>query len=627
MQFPNLKAPIQELFGTQNGSAIFDLPCRISYLVTALPPGHQYSVEYFIDNCTLLPFLSPFLPLGRVPQILEKMKGTGGPLTYLRSGLMASRIPTPQWLRFCPLCRDDDKKLYGETYWRRLYQVQGVVVCPFHNVLLENGFTRRGYSRCFLQFISAEGSTKEGTVRGLDTSDRDKQILLKIARDVSWLLTHPCYESEVAALNSRYRRLLTERGLVSYGGAVQVSKLLDAFTEFCSPALLKSLHCEFRGKDQIHTNWLLRLVRRPRHAQHPLYHLLLMQFLGYTAEELFSLPTESRLFGDGPWPCLNPAATHYRKSVIKEYKLSPQLRRRKPVGRFSCKCGFAYARTGPDSSPEDKFRIDKMLSFGSLWEATLMELWKDQSLSVKEMGRRLKVDTLTLRRYATKLELPFLRFGKMVKPVRPAKQLKGPYHQEPVRDKRSKYRSSWLTEMRYNQTASWIELRQALPREYQWLIKNDSTWLKKHRILPPKRSGPPSSIDWKARDAFYAVAVREAALRLKNAPGRPAQVTKTAIGIELGAVGILRQKIQRMPITAQVLANVIETQEQYAARRIWWAANSYYEEDTFPKAWQLVKRASVNQLKARPEVRYTIEAAMHMIKTRLTREQELQAVS
>jgi hypothetical protein len=44
------------------------------------------------------------------------MEGSGGPLIYLRSGLMASRIPTPQWLRFCPLYKDEDKKLFGETY-------------------------------------------------------------------------------------------------------------------------------------------------------------------------------------------------------------------------------------------------------------------------------------------------------------------------------------------------------------------------------------------------------------------------------------------------------------------------------------------------------------------------------
>jgi hypothetical protein len=72
-----------------------------------------------------------------------------------------------------------------------------------------------------------------------------------------------------------------------------------------------------------------------------------------------------------------------------------------------------------------------------------------------------------------------------------------------------------------------------------------------------------------------------------------------------------------MPITAQVLANVIETQEQYAAPRIWWAANSFYEENTFPQKWQLVKRASVNQLKVRPEVRHAIKAAMYMIETKL----------
>jgi hypothetical protein len=554
------------------------------------------------------------------------MEGSGGPLTYLRSGLMASRIPTPQWLRFCPLCKEEDKKLFGETYWRRLHQAQGVVVCPFHNVFLENGFTRRGYSRCLLQFISAEQSTKEVPVRSLDLLERDNQVLLMIAQDVSWLLSHPRYESGVDTLHNRYLRLLVGMGLVSYAGVVQVSELLDEFNKFFSPTLLKFIHCEFRGKDQTHTNWLLRLVRRPRHAQHPLYHLLLMQFLGHTAEELFKLPSTLNFFGKGPWPCLNPAALHYRESVIQEYKLSPQLRKRRPVGRFNCKCGFAYSRTGPDYSPEDKFRIDKMISFGSFWEAKLKELWNDLSLSMKEIGRWLKVDTLTLRRYATRLKLSFFRSGKPVKPVSPAKRLKGSCPQKAINDKRKKYRSKWLSEMHLNPKASWRELRQMLSREYRWLISNDSKWLKKYRPPLSKRRILSPSVDWNARDSFYAIAVSEAASRLKKASSRPAQVTKTAIGIELGASALLKQKLQRMPLTSQVLASVVETREEYAARRIWWITNLYCNECILPTECQLIRRASVTRLKANPEIRAVIKAAMYMIKLRLASEWELQAI-
>jgi hypothetical protein len=88
----------------------------------------------------------------------------------------------------------------------------------------------------------------------------------------------------------------------------------------------------------------------------------------------------------------------------------------------------------------------------------------------------------------------------------------------------------------------------------------------------------PTSVDWKKRDAEYAVWVRDTATRFKEATTRPVQVTKTAIGSAIGAVTLLQQKLRKLPLTAQVLAGVVETREEYAVRRVWWAADLYWQE-------------------------------------------------
>ena len=80
------------------------------------------------------------------------------------------------------------------------------------------------------------------------------------------------------------------------------------------------------------------------------------------------------------------------------------------------------------------------------------------------------------------------------------------------------------------------------------------------------------------------------ASHLKNAPGRPVQMTKTAIGRDLGAVTLLQQNLDKMPLTAQALASVAETREQYAVRRVWWATDSYCQEHILPREWQLALR-------------------------------------
>jgi hypothetical protein len=125
----------------------------------------------------------------------------------------------------------------------------------------------------------------------------------------------------------------------------------------------------------------------------------------------------------------------------------------------------------------------------------------------------------------------------------------------------------------------------------------------------------------------YAVAVRDAALRLKDAPCRPVQMTRTALGRTLGALTLLRQKLHKMPLTAQVLAGAVETREQYAVRRVWWAADLYCQECILLREWQLVIRANVYSLRGVQAVECAVEGAMNMLRSKLSQGQAERAAS
>src|SRR5215207_8392223 len=170
LQFPNRKSVLSELFGTTNSLAIIDLPCRISNLVASLMPSHSYTVDQIICDHTHLPFFGPFLPLERTIQLRDDMRGAGGLKVYRRSGVMASRIPTPERLRFCPLCKEEDRKKFGETYWHRLHQLPGILVCPKHNVFIEDTNARRNSARDCLRFVSAEDAVRPLPLRYLNSS-------------------------------------------------------------------------------------------------------------------------------------------------------------------------------------------------------------------------------------------------------------------------------------------------------------------------------------------------------------------------------------------------------------------------------------------------------------------------
>jgi hypothetical protein len=200
MQYPNKKATLRELFGTINRTATIDFPCHLGQLLWNLPPTHRYTVNQIIEGHTMLPLFGHFLPSERVATIRQDMQGSGGLSTHKRSGVMASRIPTPMHLRFCPLCTEMDKRNSGEIYWHRIHQIQGVEVCSVHHVFLENGDARQDSKRNPLQFISAEHAVRTLPVRHLDLSNQDQQILLKIACDGAWLLTHPNSTSNLTAI-------------------------------------------------------------------------------------------------------------------------------------------------------------------------------------------------------------------------------------------------------------------------------------------------------------------------------------------------------------------------------------------------------------------------------------------
>jgi hypothetical protein len=625
--YPNAKSTLQELFGSPTATVVIDLPNRLRKLAAGFPIGTSLTVNRLIDRHTLLPFYSAFLPPERVREIRKSMKSRSGPAAHMSSGVMASRIPTPDFLKFCPLCIKENEKQFGEAFWHRLHQLPGVMVCPFHQVLLENSGVSLRAGREHFKFIPAGQAVREVQVRSADMEDACHRVLLKIANDAVWLLKNPGEGSGFNALRNRYLGLLIDRGLATYTDNIHVSALLAEFTKYFSRTLLKLLHCEFTGRDQIKTNWLLRLVRTPKYAQHPLYHLLLIQFLGCTAEEFFRLPAALSFFAEGPWPCLNPVAYHYRKSIIRECKPSSRLRDHRPVGTFSCECGFSYARSGPDLSSEDRFRVGRMVSFGQICEAKLRQLWKDSTLSLGEVGRRLGVDPLTVRRHAALLKLPFSRDGRISTPLKRAAQLKGKHHLAVWEKKRRRCRSKWLSAMRSHRKMTLKALRHKLPREYTWLLQNDDEWLGKHKPLTRRRKLSTSSVDWKRRDAEYAAAVRSAASRLKDAPGRPVRVTKTAIGRALGAITLLRQKLHRMPLTAQVLAGVVEAREQYAVRRVWWAADLCRQEGVMPREWQLMMRANVYSLRESSAVECAVKDAMNMLTSKLPQSRAERAAS
>lgn len=575
MQYPNGLTATNDFFGDGTISAVVDLPNRLEYLVSALPPGHLYTVDQFIDEHTMFPLYSPFLSSERASLVREDMRRDGDNRVSARIGLKTSYSAKLSWLRFCPACVEADRKEFGETYWHRIHQVPGVQACPYHAAFLENSsvaFGRNAYSGTA---ISAESVLHDVPVRLLDVSERAHSIFLDIACNAAWLLRWRGTEISSDTLRERYYNLLLSLGLAYYNGNIRAAELLTEFSAFYPPQVLKSLDCEI---ENTYRNWLLRLLHPSRTGvtQLPIRHILLILFFGLTTEDLLTSFDEFKPFGDGPWPCLNHAAAHFGKAVIIKCRITDNIAKGKlgrPMGIFSCECGFVYTRVGPDISAEDHFRIGSVESYGPVWEKVLREAWLDTGTSVGKIAKLLGVSHLTVVRYAIRLDLPMNAPGVRGVSLKTIERYKN--FRRSRKDALEYYRKEWLSVLAANPHASRNQLMAAGNFLYLWLNKNDSEWLEAN--LPPARKfiRRGELKDWKSIDNELATKVKATADRIRNEAGRPKWICLSAIIREVGHKVHFEHRLNKLPRTAMALDTHLESLEAYTIRKVEWAEVCY----------------------------------------------------
>ena len=84
--------------------------------IEVLPSGHGYTADQIINQHTLFPFYSPFLPIDRSNRLKEDMRGSDASGMHLRAGITTKNLYAPDWLRFCPVCVKEDRAKYKRTF-------------------------------------------------------------------------------------------------------------------------------------------------------------------------------------------------------------------------------------------------------------------------------------------------------------------------------------------------------------------------------------------------------------------------------------------------------------------------------------------------------------------------------
>jgi hypothetical protein len=421
-------------------------------------------------------------------------------------------------------------------------------------------------------------------------------------------------------LRKHYQTLLEQQRYLTLVGKVRISELVGAFQNYFPSALLTLLHCEVDLTASMHSSWLMRLVGTKK-RQIPLHHILTLQFLKSSVQQSFQEPQStprSAVFGQGPWPCLNPICLHYKQLHIHICRIR-QKARSKFSGIFACDCGFAYSRSLSEADPDDPYQYNSILTYGKLWESTLSDLRLDSTLSNAQIAQQLGVSVNTIFRQVKKLGLPS-RLQMLERERKTPSEVELSFHRE-----------QWLkTIANYPGQGIGVVVRQSMGG-YDWLRRYDLTWLQAH--LPPhKARQPPGNRwhrqvkpygsrggqkilpqEWEGRDRETAEVIRQRAQELLDAPGAPQKITLLKLQLALPSSSNWFRNAAFLPLTMQALDEVLESTEQFAVRRVNWVAQQGNIARKPLSHRELVKLAGVDVQQHKPLVQAAIQEAMRML--------------
>lgn len=605
-------ATVRDWFGEESYRVVVDFPSHLNHLISALPEGHLYTTDILIENHTLFPFYAPFLPAGRTDKIREYMRSSiRGGAVYPSLGLLTSKI-TLNALRYCPSCAQEDQEQYGEAYWHCIHQIPGVTACARHQLFLNNGCPHpREIENRNEHLVRAEEAINLSLLQPLDLGNIDHRVHLRIAEDAEWLSKNDLRNLTLGDFNARYRYVLFNSRLLTFGGSLSLTKIKEKFVEAFSAELLKETACEVTGK---HT-WIDRLFNNPEASQHPVRHLLFIQFCNRSLDEFIKLPPEIKPFGNAPFPCLNPAAEHFRQSVIKEVNIKNKQKSDTEIsGTFYCNCGFVYRKFGRDEKGKRRFEFDRVVRFGDVWDDALKQVFEQGEPNLEETAKKFGVVERTLLRQIARLCLTD-KYDSL-KPKRLGKAIMS---FEEIEAKRIAFREEWLKMRRENPELSRSKLRWVNENVHTWLYKNDKIWLFENYPEIKKDRVRYNLVDWKKRDEEAAPKIKVLAAKLKSLPGRPVFVSKTILYRKLKIANLIHRP-GFAPKTIEALKKYSETFEEYAFRRIEWGVEECVKKNKPVNQFAFMELTGIafNCLARRPSVKVKFYEALKAIESRIT---------
>lgn len=555
----SFKDTLFQIFDDVNVIPSIELSSCLNNLSSKFNHNSIYTSKYFIDNHTNFPVFIPFLSKERREDIELEMKSKNGKGIYTKIGLVAGGICRKNSLYYCPSCAEEEMKKFGEAFFHRNNQFQGVLVCSKHTCKLKP-YIESKKSNSRIEFIRLKRENidfaKEYYVSTEDT-------LIMISRNVDYLLNKNLRHFDQQKIHRKYSVLLNNKGYLTVNLRVNQKRLYRDFVEFYGEQILNILESNPNYSNE--SNWLKCITRKPKKVIHPIRHILFINFLCNDIFTFFETNLDRKLpFGDGPWLCLNPVADHYKKLVIKDLNITADYKTRKPVGTFKCDCGFVYSRKGPDANKEDKFKIGRIKEFGHVWEDKLKQLISNNEFSLRQLGRIMNCDPKTIVKYAEKIGIRNKIHSNMK-----MNSKKSSSNDVNMRYIREKYAEDILNFIKDYPSYDRTQIRERLKKQYAWFYRNDKEWLNKNLPVSNSKSNSfyKERVDWDKRDLVILAMLKDLYRELID-EDCSVRVTKSLMAKRIGKSAMIYHYIDKMPETKKFLESNTETVEEFQIRRV-----------------------------------------------------------
>ena len=547
------KQLLPSLFGKSTVSSTIDLPSGLSNLAKRTFQ-HKLGALDLIHNHTLFPYYSRFMPDAKKGEMISSMLHSSGDI-HTRCGINAGQFSSLRMPRYCTECRNEDREVLYETYYRRAHQIPSLKICTTHNIFL-NEVVANAESINKHFFVKPQSIMED---KSFSRSNSSKSILDIANKLVSILDKASVYHFDENPYY--YNQLIKQLGFRKGSSSLQIANIYESFQEFYEPELLS--HYESQVDIQNENCWLKAIFRKHRKGFDPVRHILVQDFIN----GLKSIGNVGHSFERTVrFDCRNPICKEYKtdKSTSCKIRIDPKSKRE--IIYIKCDCGYSYTKSFIESKNSWFTRVK---DFGPSWEAELQKLIKSGK-SIRSIAASLHADSKTIKQKlikATKQNSPSIVISNKKK--------------------------EWTQLMKKFPFHTITDLRKIKPAIYSFLYRSDKNWLLE-QSYPSKNRLPVRRINWEQRDTQLLNEVKIAFGQLKTQhPKRRRSIT--ALLKLIGKESMYRVNKTKLPKLAAFLKRNSENPHQFRLRRLAMATIEMRERKEPITYWNLLRAANIRK--------------------------------